>query len=120
MKIAVMQPYIFPYIGYFQLINAVDKFVIFDDVNFINKGWINRNNILLNNLPYLFTLPLKKSSQNKLINEIEIANDKIWNQKFLKTLQAAYSKAPNFSEVYNLVDRIVNSGLDKLSDFLTE
>lgn len=113
-----MQPYIFPYIGYFQLINAVDKFVIFDDVSFINKGWVNRNNILLNNSPYLFTLPLKKSSQNKLINEIEITEDNNWNEKFLKTLQAAYSKAPNFKEVYNLADRVVNSGLSKLSDFL--
>jgi hypothetical protein len=118
MKIAIMQPYIFPYIGYFQLINAVDKFIIFDDVSYINKGWINRNNILLNNSTYMFTLPLKKSSQNKLINEIDISDDSNWKEKFLKTLQAAYSKAPNYSEVYNLADRILNSGLSKLSDFL--
>lgn len=113
-----MQPYIFPYIGYFQLINAVDKFVIFDDVSYINKGWINRNNILVNGSPHLFTLPLKKSSQNKLIKETELSDDRNWNEKFLKTLQAAYSKAPNFSEVYELVEGVVNSGITNLSDFL--
>lgn len=118
MKIAVMQPYLFPYIGYFQLIKAVDKFVIFDDVSYINKGWINRNNILVNGSPHLFTVPLKKSSQNKLINEIEVSDDRNWSEKFLKTLQAAYSKAPNFNEVYSLVEGVVNSGITNLSDFL--
>lgn len=118
MKIAIMQPYIFPYIGYFQLINAVDKFIVFDDVSYINKGWINRNNILLNNSAYMFTVPLKKSSQNKLISEIDISDDSNWKEKFLKTLQAAYSKAPNYGEVYSLADKILNSGLSKLSDFL--
>ena len=71
-KVAIMQPYLFPYIGYFQLLNAVDIFVLFDDVNYINRGWINRNRILLNGKPHLFTIPLHKASQNKLINEIEI------------------------------------------------
>ena len=74
MRIAIVQPYIFPYIGYFQLINLVDKFVIYDDVSFINKGWINRNNILLDGQPHLFTIPLRSSSQNKLINQT------MWNQ----------------------------------------
>jgi hypothetical protein len=72
MKIGIMQPYIFPYIGYFQLIKAVDKFVLYDDVNFINKGWINRNRILSNGKDLLFTIPLKDASQNKLINEIDV------------------------------------------------
>ena len=64
MKLGIMQPYLFPYIGYFQLINAVDKFIILDDVNFINRGWINRNYILVNGKKNLFTIPLKKASQN--------------------------------------------------------
>lgn len=59
MKLAIMQPYIFPYIGYFQLIRAVDKFVFFDDVSYIKKGWVNRNQILVNNKRQLFTVPLK-------------------------------------------------------------
>ena len=79
MKLAIMQPYLFPYIGYWQLISAVDKFIIFDDVNYINKGYINRNNILVNNKSYQFTLDLIGASQNKLINEILIGknSDKI-------------------------------------------
>ena len=55
-----MQPYFFPYIGYFKLINAVDKFIIYDDVNYIKRGWINRNNILINGKSNLINLPIKK------------------------------------------------------------
>ena len=86
MKIAIMQPYFLPYIGYFQLINAVDKFVIYDDVNFIKKGWINRNNILVNGQPHLFSIALKDVSQNKLINEINIDSQSEWNKNLLKTI----------------------------------
>nr|WP_310590339.1 WbqC family protein [Dyadobacter sp. NIV53] len=82
MTIAIMQPYIFPYIGYFQLINAVDKFIIYDDVNFINKGWINRNNILVSGQAHLFTIPLKDASQNKLIHEVELIGGDQWKKSF--------------------------------------
>lgn len=109
MKIAVMQPYLFPYIGYFQLLNAVDKFVVFDDVNFIKKGWINRNNILVNRQKYLFTVPLKDASQNRLINEVEIA-DGDWQEKFLKTVAQSYKKAEFFDETFALIEKIVRSG----------
>ena len=87
MMLAIMQPYFFPYIGYLQLINAVDRFVILDDVNFINKGWINRNRILLNGAPHLFTLPLIKAIQNKLISEIEILHDDKFVSSFPSQLQ---------------------------------
>ena len=109
MKIAVMQPYLFPYIGYFQLLNAVDKFVVFDDVNFIKKGWINRNNILVNRQKYLFTVPLKDASQNKLIKEVQIADDG-WQEKFLKTVAQSYKKAEFFDEAFALIENIVRSG----------
>ena len=108
MTIAIMQPYIFPYIGYFQLINTVDKFVIYDDVNFINKGWINRNNILVSGQAHLFTIPLKDASQNKLIYEVELAVNDPWKKKFLKTLQQSYLKAPNYQKVFLLIEEIVN------------
>ena len=75
MTLAIMQPYLFSYIGYWQLINAVDTFVIFDDVNFIKKGYINRNSILANGKSQTFTLELIGASSNKLINEIEIGNN---------------------------------------------
>ena len=104
MKIGIMQPYIFPYIGYFQLINAVDKFVIYDDVNFINKGWINRNRILNNGKDSLFSIPLKDASQNKLISEIEVNWDNNWKIKFLKTLEQCYKKAPFYNEALLIVE----------------
>jgi WbqC-like protein family len=107
MKIAIMQPYIFPYIGYFQLINAVDKFIIYDDVNFINKGWINRNRILVNGKDSLFTIPLKEASQNKLINSIEVNWDSTWKSKFLKTIEQSYKKAPYYSQVLPLIEDLL-------------
>jgi hypothetical protein len=117
-KIAVMQPYLFPYIGYFHLIKAVDEFVIFDDVNFIKKGWINRNNILLNNAAYMWTLPLISASQNKLINEIEILSDEKEISKLLKLFKSAYSKAKNFDEVYGLIENIFSYENKNLAKFI--
>ena len=116
MTIAIMQPYIFPYIGYFQLINAVDKFVIYDDVNFINKGWINRNQILVSGKPHLFTILLKDASQNKLIHEVELAIDDPWKKKFLKTIQQSYQKAPNYQKVFLLIEEIVNFRCENIAE----
>lgn len=102
MKLGIMQPYFFPYIGYWQLIHAVDTFVIYDDVNFIKGGWINRNFILLNGQPKRISLKLHGSSPNKLINEIEIFNNDIDNKKILKMVENAYQKAPFFDNIYNI------------------
>lgn len=120
MKIAVMQPYFMPYIGYFQLINAVDRFVIFDDVNYINKGWINRNRILIKGEDHYFTIPLKEASQNKLIHEIEIADDNQWKKKFLKTIHYNYNKAPFYKSVFPLIDTIINHPEKSLSRYILE
>ena len=98
-KIAIMQPYFLPYIGYWQLIKSVDKFVVFDDVNFIKKGWINRNNFLINNDVKLVSVPLIGASQNKLIKDILIFNDKQYS-KTLDLLKLAYSKTKNFDLMY--------------------
>ena len=75
MKLGIMQPYFVPYIGYWQLMNAVDKYVIYDDVNFIKGGWINRNRILVNGQPKYFNIPIIGASPFKLINEIGVNND---------------------------------------------
>lgn len=107
-----MQPYLFPYIGYFQLINCVDKFVIYDDVNFIKQGWINRNNILVQGNPYLFTFPLKKQSSFSKINQV-FSNEKLyasWRIKFLRTIEQSYKKAPFYKDIYGLVDNILEIG----------
>ena len=108
MKLAIMQPYIFPYIGYFQLIKAVDKFVLYDDVNFINRGWINRNRILVNGQDSMFTIPLKDASQNKLINEIDVNWDNNWKGKFLKTIEQAYKKAPFYENILPIIEKTID------------
>ncbi len=108
-----MQPYFIPYIGYFQLINAVDKFVIYDDVNYINRGWVNRNQVLINGKPSMITVPLKDASQNKHINEIEVTSDEKWKEKMLRTIELAYKKAPFFSEVFSVFKK------NLYSDYLT-
>lgn len=74
-KLAIMQPYIFPYVGYFSLINSSDKILFYDDVNFIKRGWIHRQRILINGKDHLFTIPLNKPSQNNKINQIEISKN---------------------------------------------
>ena len=113
-----MQPYFFPYIGYWQLINAVDKFVIYDDVSYIKRGWINRNNILVNGHPQLMNVRLKKVSQNKLINEIEVSQDLNYNNDLLKTIKESYSKAPFFESVLPIVELVINQHEKNLAKYL--
>lgn len=108
MKLGIMQPYFFPYLGYWQLIKAVDKYIVYDDVNFIKGGWISRNNILLNNQSHLITLPLDKPSPYKLINEIAITSDKVAIGKVVKKLEAAYAKAPYYNMVMPMISDLIN------------
>jgi len=115
-KIAVMQPYLLPYIGYFQLINAVDKFVIYDDVNYIKGGWINRNRYIVNKVPHLITLNLKNQSSFRLINEIEIGDN---SKKILKTIDLSYHKAPYFETIFPLVQDIFLYSEKNLTKFIT-
>ncbi|MBI1286905.1 MAG: hypothetical protein GC178_04940 [Flavobacteriales bacterium] len=117
MRVAIMQPYLFPYIGYFQLIHAVDRFVVFDDVNFIKRGWINRNRVLLNGNDHMFTVPLIGVSQNKLINEIRIDPNTKWREKILTTIRHAYKSAPHFDEVYPLIESAFMNDSDMISDY---
>lgn len=107
MKLAIMQPYFFPYLGYFQLLKAVDKFVVYDDVNFIKQGWINRNFILHDCNPLRVTIPLKQASSFRPIDETQIASFSSWKKKFLQTISQAYGHAPFFKEVYPLVETVI-------------
>ena len=118
MKLGIMQPYFFPYIGYWQLMNAVDKYVIYDDVNFIKGGWINRNRILVNGKPQYFNVQMKGSSPFKLINEIEINNSEISINKNLKTIYMAYHKAPYFSKVNLLIEKILKKQTPNLAEYV--
>lgn len=114
-KVAIMQPYLFPYLGYFQLIHAVDVFVFYDDVNFISRGWINRNRVLVNERDSFLTVPLIKASQNKLIYEIEVFYDKEYD-KLLKKIEIAYGKAPYFKEVYEIVKYVFSNRYDSIAE----
>ena len=119
MKLGIMQPYFLPYIGYWQLLNAVDQYVIYDDVNFIKGGWINRNNILINNEAKLFNIQMQGASSNKLINEIEVSQNQVWKKKFLKTIENSYSKAPFYKEVYPVIENIVNYDETNLAKYIS-
>lgn len=118
MKLGIMQPYFVPYIGYFQLMNAVDKYVVYDDVNFIKGGWINRNRILLNGQPYFFNVPCLGASPNKKINEVKVNLDERLASKNLKLIQNAYSKAPYFKQIFPLVEDIVLFKEENIAKFI--
>lgn len=107
MKIGIMQPYFFPYLGYWQTLNAVDKYVIYDDVNYIKRGWVNRNNILINGQKHMITIPLDGASQFLPINQIKITSCAKDKEKLLKTLEQAYKKAPYFNVVYPMVRDVI-------------
>jgi hypothetical protein len=107
MKLAIMQPYLFPYLGYFQLIAQVDKFVFYDDVNFIKNGWINRNRLCVGGTAHYVTFPLAGASPFQKINEILIQNDKVWRKKLAERIRHSYSKAPYFAAVNALVLKIL-------------
>lgn len=116
MRLAIMQPYIFPYIGYFQLVNSVDHFVFYDDVTFIKQGWINRNNILLNGRAHLFTIPLQNASSYQLIQDTKISTVSNWSSKFLKTIEQAYKKAPQYLDVFPLIEKTLNREYESIGD----
>ena len=116
-----MQPYIFPYLGYYQLVNAVDTFVFFDDVNYINKGWINKNQMIQQNgEPLKFTVPLSKASQNKMINEIELSGFSAWKKDFLKSIELNYKKAPHFVFVFNWLNEFLTKEFLFINDLASE
>lgn len=115
MKLAIMQPYFMPYLGYFQAIAAVDKYVVYDDVQYIKGGWINRNNLIISGQKKMFTIIQDGASPNKLINEISFKDN---FKGFLMTVKCNYSKAPFFREVYPLIESICNYSKKGLGEFI--
>jgi hypothetical protein len=116
MKVAIMQPYFFPYIGYFQLINAVDKFIIYDDVNYIKQGWINRNIILLNKNKHVFLAPVKSASSYRKISETKVDYKFDWAKKTLLTFEQAYKKAPYYHRVIPIIESVLLSKKETISE----
>lgn len=112
-----MQPYLFPYIGYYQLMHAADRFVVADDLAFIKQGWINRNRLLINGSASFFTVPLKRHPAHALIKDVEIdVQSPRWRRTLLTTIQNFYRRAPAFEPVYPIVERVIGGPFTKIAD----
>lgn len=121
MKLAIMQPYFFPYIGYFQAIDAVDKYVLYHNLPFRKKSWINRNQILVRSGESSFiTVPLIKQSSNKRISEILIDNSTPWKRSLLRKIYFNYKRAKYFDQTFPLVERVINKDLSSLCSLSIE
>lgn len=120
MSIAIVQPYLFPYLGYFQLVSAVDTFVFYDDVHFITRGWINRNKVLIHGNEKYFTVPCSDASQNKLINEVDHALTDKKRGKLLKKIKFSYSNAPFFDAVFPIIKSVLHTDNNAIADLAME
>jgi hypothetical protein len=107
MKLGIMQPYFLPYIGYFQLISSVDTFIVYDNIKFTKKGWINRNRMLVNGSEAVFSLPLCKGSDSSEVKERKL-NANFDRRKLLNQFKGAYHHAPNFEKNLPLLEKIIN------------
>ena len=117
MKLAIMQPYFMPYLGYFQAIAAVDKYILYDQLTYILNGWVNKNRIRQRNRPVsLIVVPLKHKSSNTLIADTLIDNTKPWAKKILKSIQQGYSKSAYYHEIMPLMDDILSNQFNTISE----
>jgi hypothetical protein len=117
MKVAIMQPYFFPYIGYFQLIGSVDLFVMYDNIKYTKKGWINRNRILRNGADCVFTVPLRKDSDSLDVRDRAVAAD-YDRGRLVNQLREAYRRAPHFQEGFPVVEKAVMAPRDNLFEYV--
>ncbi len=116
-KTAIMQPYFLPYIGYWQLINAVDVFVIYDNIQYTKKGWFNRNRFLQNGHDVLFSVPLKQDNDFLYVNKRFISPE-FDKKKLIAQFQNAYAKAPYFKNVMPLIEEIIMFKEDNLFKYI--
>lgn len=116
-RVAIMQPYFLPYIGYFQLIAAVDLFIVYDNIKYTKKGWINRNRILQDDRDAMISLPLKGDADALHIRERELAAD-FDAHRLARQITGAYRQAPGFGETFPLVERILGCADRNLFGFL--
>jgi len=117
MKVAIMQPYFLPYIGYWQLIGAVDTFVVYDNIKYTKKGWINRNRFLLNGKEALFSLPLRKDSDFLDVNQRYLA-DSFNREALINRFREAYRKAPEYSAFMPILEEIIRCPSENLFDYI--
>lgn len=113
-----MQPYAFPYLGYFQLIQAVDRFVLYDDVSFPKQGWVNRNYLGTGRGRLRFTFPIKKPTSDQKIVELALHERERNRRRFLKTVTTVYANAPHFETAYSVVEEATRCAGVGLADFV--
>lgn len=118
MKVGIMQPYFLPYLGYWQLMNLVDVYVILDDVNYINRGWIERNRILINDEPHYINVPVFGKSQNKLINELIVNHDVNEIEKNIRKVELAYKKSISYDKIMPMFEQIIQNKEEHLHAFI--
>ena len=115
MKIGIFQPYFFPYIGYFQLIHAVDRFILYPEIQYICQGWINRNRIVQKNGCIQYILVPVHSGSHLCIKDVHIDNTSLrWRQRLIKSIRNFYGKAAYFKEIYPLLEEVLTQ-----QDYLT-
>jgi len=114
-----MQPYFFPYIGYFQLIKAVDKFIIYENVSFRKRTWITRNRLLKKGSgePYFINVPVKGASSNRLISQIKVCDDQPWREQLCASIYHDYKQAAFFDTIYPKIQQWVNNKQESLHEF---
>jgi len=117
MKIAIMQPYFFPYIGYWQLISSVNTFVVYDNIQYSKKGWFNRNRYLLNSKSTLFSINLKHDCDFLNVNE-RVISPEYKRKKLIAKFENAYAKAPYKASVIPVVSEIINYPNNNLFQYL--
>jgi len=116
-KTAIMQPYFFPYLGYYQLIASVDLFIVYDNIKYTKKGWINRNRVLLNGTDVMLSLPLKNAPDCSDIRDRELAAD-FNRDKLVNQISGAYRRAPYFRHVFPMIEQILQQDESNLFRFL--
>ena len=121
MKVAIMQPYFFPYIGYFSLIKNTDHFVFFDTPQYIRKGWINRNRVIGGGgKDIYFTVPIVKAPQDTAIRDIKIDTGSNWQEKMRGQLSIYKKRAPFYRDVMSVVEKVINLECESISELAIE
>jgi hypothetical protein len=118
MKLAIMQPYAFPYLGYFQLINAVDLFVLYDDAAFIKQGWINRNVLGARHGPQRFTLPVCRPRLGQPISEITLYRPEASKRRLLATIESLYRRAPYYQRARPVLEAAIGAAEENLALYI--
>ena len=117
MKLGIMQPYFFPYLGHFDLINLVDEWIVFDTPQYMRHHWVNRNRVLHPNAGWQYiTVPLRKHPQDTPINQVQIAMENDWRNRILRQLEHYRREAPYYKQVAGFLEECFSEASPNLSE----